>query len=139
MPTGAKIDNWTYLLGAFGASLIAHAVWMLVAPHHWFVTLPAGVPDFGPFNPHFVRDIGAAFLALGGMLLWGAFQPAVRLPALVVATLFNVAHSFVHVFDTATGYVKPEHWLIDLPLVYVPTVVLAALTVLLIRRTESPA
>ena len=37
---------------------------MLVAGPLWYETVP-GVPDTGPFNPHFVQDIGVAFLVAG--------------------------------------------------------------------------
>lgn len=127
------VDNWTYLLGAFGTVMLANAGWMLVGPHHWYLNLPAGVPDFGAFNPHFIRDVGATFFALGCMLLWGAVRPAVRVPALVAVTLFNGAHAAVHVFDTATGSVEAQHWLIDLPGVYAPALILGVMTVLAAR------
>src|SRR5581483_2403752 len=39
---------------------VANGVWMLLAPASWYYRLPAGVPDTGPLNPHFVRDVGAA-------------------------------------------------------------------------------
>lgn len=133
MPQTAPRDNWTYALGAFGALTLANAVWMLVAPEHWYLRLPGNVPDFGEFNRHFVRDIGSTFFALGAGLVWAAARPAVRLPVLVIVTLFNAAHSVVHVFDTVTGYVDATHWVQDVPGVYLPTVVLAAMTVALAR------
>jgi hypothetical protein len=45
----------------FGISLVANGVMMLAAAAGWYGAVP-GVPDTGPFNPHFVRDIGAAYL-----------------------------------------------------------------------------
>ena len=139
MPRDNTIDNWTYTLGAFGAVTVANAGWMLAAPEHWYFNLPAAVPDFGPFNQHFVRDIGAAFFTIGVMLLWAAVRPAVRVPALVAATLFNGAHTVVHLYETATGYVGHEHWAIDVPGVYAPTVILAVLTVMAARRQRRAA
>ena len=38
----------------------ANAVWMLADPQHWYHDLPAAVPDTGPYNEHFVRDVGCA-------------------------------------------------------------------------------
>ncbi len=43
---------------------------MLADPAGWFVGLPAAVPDSGPLNEHFVRDIGATFTMLGVGMLW---------------------------------------------------------------------
>jgi hypothetical protein len=127
--------TWTFLIGAVGN--LGNGLWMLADPAHWYATLPAAVPDFGPLNEHFVRDIGSTFAMLGIGLLWGAFQRSVRLPVLVLVTLFSGLHALVHVYDTARGLVGPEHWGIDFPAVYLPTVVLAVLTVMLARRAHA--
>ena len=49
----------------------ATALWMLADPAGWYAGLPAAVPDFGPLNEHFVRDIGATFTMLGIALALG--------------------------------------------------------------------
>ena len=134
--TGPRADGWFWVFALSGLGNLANGMWMLADPRGWYLTLPASVPDFGPLNEHFVRDIGSAFTMLGVGLLWGAVRPAVRLPVLVMVTLFSGLHALVHVFDTARGLVGPAHWLIDLPAVYAPTLVLIALTILLARRSE---
>jgi hypothetical protein len=48
----------------FCVASVANGLWMLVAPYSWYMDLPASVPDTGPFNPHFVRDIGVTFVVL---------------------------------------------------------------------------
>ena len=50
--------GWLFLL--LGAAMLGNALWMLAGPMHWYTELPAAVPDTGPFNAHFVRDIGCA-------------------------------------------------------------------------------
>jgi hypothetical protein len=55
------------LFAFFALSSIANGVWMLFAPESWYYHLPAGVPDTGPFNHHFVQDIGAATPPLAGL------------------------------------------------------------------------
>ena len=97
---------------------------MLADPLRWYHDLPAGVPDTGPFNQHFVRDIGCAFLAVGVAQVWAAFRPAWRAPLVAVAAIFFVGHALLHVFDTARGAVPSEHWWLDLPGVYLPALVL---------------
>ena len=47
---------------------------MLVAGPLWYETVP-GVTDTGPFNPHFVQDIGVAFLVAGLALAARAWRP----------------------------------------------------------------
>ena len=55
------------LLLAVGLIHIVTGVAMLVAPGVWYVMVP-GVVMTGPFNAHFIYDIGMAFLASGAML-----------------------------------------------------------------------
>src|SRR6266487_2284882 len=88
---------------------LANGLWMLLAPAGWYLHLPAAVPDTGPLNPHFVRDVGAAFVTIGAV------------------TLFYVLHAVVHVTDLAAGRLDASHWLIDLPGVFLPALVLGAL------------
>jgi len=126
---GLRLDAWTIVLGLFALSNLANGVWMLAAPVHWYHTLPAGVPDFGPMNEHFVRDIGCAFTLLGVGLAIAAVLPAWRVPALAAATGFYLLHALVHVLDTVRGLVGSEHWMIDLPGVYGPALILLTLTV----------
>ena len=128
------LDAWGWLFLAMGAGLLANALWMLVAPLRWYHDLPAGVPDFGAFNPHFVRDIGCAFVAVGAALVWAAFAPRFRLPLAGVSALFLVAHAVLHVYDTARGAVDSHHWWLDLPGVYLPALVLVIATGAMARR-----
>lgn len=132
-------DPWTWIFLVSGLGNLANGLWMLADPAHWYATLPAAVPDFGPLNEHFVRDIGSTFAMLGIALLWGAARPGVRVPVLVLVTLFNALHAVVHAWDTSRGLVGPEHWAIDFPAVYLPTIVLVALTIALARATEARA
>lgn len=130
----SRRDLWFPVLLAAGLVSLANAFWMLADPAHWYHDLPAGVPDFGAFNEHFVRDIGCAFLAFGVALSWSAWRPSVRIPCVTISALFLVAHAVLHVYDTARGYVESDHWWLDLPLVYVPALVIGLLALQLLRR-----
>ena len=125
----AVMDPWTLVLGLFGLGNLINGVWMLASPVDWYYTLPAGVPDFGPLNEHFIRDIGCIFTLLGAGLIGSAFRPAWRVAACGAAAGFSVLHALVHVLDTLRGLVGSEHWLIDLPLVYFPAILLTGLTI----------
>ena len=127
-------DGIGWLLLVFGLISLGNAAWMLAAPLHWYRELPAEVPDFGPFNPHFVRDIGCAFATIGFALLWAALAPGRRYALAAVGTCFYVAHALVHVFDTLRHAVEPEHVLIDFPGVYLPAIVLSVALAALRRR-----
>ena len=124
MSTTRTLDAWGWIFAIFGGISVANALWMLAGPLHWYHGLPAGVPDTGPFNPHFVRDIGGAFLAVGVALVWAAFQPAWRTPLLAIAAIFLGGHALVHVYDTLRGALGDTHWWLDLPGVYLPAAVI---------------
>jgi hypothetical protein len=127
-------DGWAFGLGAFGAANVANGLWMMFNPAGWYVGVPAAVPDFGPLNTHFVRDIGAAYFTLGAGLVWASLRPSGRVFGVGVATIFYVLHAAGHVLDTASGHVGPEHWLLDFPAIYLPTLALIAAWVALLRR-----
>jgi hypothetical protein len=133
----ARRDGWTWILGALALTTAANALWMLVAPAHWYHELPANVPATGAYNEHFVRDIGCAFAVMAVALAWAALRPAVRAPLVVIATLFLVAHAALHVFDSWRGYLPAGHWQHDVAGVYVPAVTAVVLTAVLLRRRSS--
>lgn len=127
-------DIWFSVLLLLGAGSLVNAAWMLVAPLHWYHDLPAAVPDFGAFNPHFVRDIGCAFVMVGAAQVWAAFAPRHRYPLVAMTALFLVAHAALHVYDTVRGAVHPIHWWLDLPTVHAPALLIAVLALILARR-----
>ncbi|CAM4809377.1 unnamed protein product [Rotaria magnacalcarata] len=71
--SGNLHDHWTVICYMIGLINILSAVWMLIAPEHWYYNLPVGVPESGPLNIHLIRDIGCTFLVLGFGLLAGGF------------------------------------------------------------------
>lgn len=91
-----------YLAIAVGLMLVANGVHMLFAPLPWYDAVP-GVPATGPFNPHFVRDIGAAYLTAGLGALWFGWRPREGWPALAAGALFLTFHAAIHVYDAACG------------------------------------
>lgn len=133
-----RIDPLGLVLLLFGLGNLANALWMLSAPASWYLNVPASVPDFGPLNEHFVRDLGAMFLVAGTLLLYSAFQESWRKSGVALNLGWYAVHCFIHVYDTLRGAVQPVHFLIDLPLVYVPTVLLAGLA-FLVRRSSARA
>ena len=130
----ARRDAWFWGLLILGLGSLANAAWMLVDPLRWYHDLPAGVPDFGEFNPHFVRDIGCAFATVGIAQVWAAFAPRHRYPLVATTAVFLVAHAALHVYDTARGAVDPHHWWLDAPGVYAPALLLTVLTARLARQ-----
>ena len=128
---------WVLVIAA--ATSAANAGWMLADPQQWYHELPAGVPDTGPYNEHFVRDIGTAFATMAVALFWAAFTPRWRPPLVAIATLFMVAHAALHVFDTARGFLDAHHWWLDAPGVYLPALLLAPIAIRLLRSDAAVA
>ena len=80
---------------------VLNGVAMLVAGPLWYRTVP-GVPDTGPFNPHFVQDIGAAFLVAGLALAARTWRPRYW-PAAIAGAGFLAAHALIHLVIMAGG------------------------------------
>ncbi len=105
--------------------LAGNGVVMLFAGSWWYGVVP-GVPATGPYNPHFVRDIGAAYVVAGGSLGAYALWPRQAWSALVGSAVFQLLHVGVHVFDAACG-TKPLHDVArDFAAIYLPALITAA-------------
>ena len=138
MRANERADAWWWVLVVFALGNLANAAWMLVDPTGWYAGLPAAVPDTGPLNTHFVRDVGSAFAVMGAALLAAAARPALRVAMLAAVSLFYVLHALVHVTDTIAGRLPPSHWAIDAPGVYVPAVLMIAVTWAASRARAAP-
>ena len=114
--------NW--LAVVLAASMAANAMAMLASPQWWYGAVP-GVTGTGPFNLHFIRDIGMAYLVVAGGLGWFAWRPGQGWAALVAAAAFLSLHSLVHVADAIASPVCGQDLIRDLPVVFAPA--LAAL------------
>lgn len=83
--------------------LAANGLFMLAAPGQWYPIVP-GVTETGPFNPHFVRDIGAAYLASAAAFGWWAARRPGGYAAMVPAAVFLGVHMVVHLLEALTGH-----------------------------------
>jgi hypothetical protein len=92
-----------YLAGLMALLLGANGVVMLVASLTWYDTVP-GVPTTGPFNPHFIKDIGAIYVMCGLGLAWFAWRPsAAGWAAMAAAAAWLTMHAAIHVYDATCG------------------------------------
>lgn len=60
-----------------------------------FYDLTPGVAMMGPYNVHFIRDVGLGFLASGAMTALGAWRHDRRL--VLAGTLWPLLHALFHV------------------------------------------
>lgn len=108
-----------------------NALAQLFAPFWWYGVVP-GVTATGAYNPHFVRDIGAAYLAAVLGLGWFAARPIQGWPALVAGALFLALHAAIHVFDASCSASGWADVIRDFPGVYLPA--LAAGVIAFVRK-----
>lgn len=87
--------------GLIGILRTANGLYMLTAPETWFAAAP-GAAATGPFNLHFVVDVGFAFLAGGLAFLAFAWRPKLKLVALG-ASGFLVLHALFHLSGILHG------------------------------------
>lgn len=113
------------ILWLIGLAMIVNGGVMLLVPALWYGLVP-GVAGTGPFNPHFVRDIGAAYLVPGGGLLWFLREPRARAAAMMAAA-FLLAHALIHIADTVAGRESFAQLFADVPTVLLPGALLLVL------------
>jgi hypothetical protein len=111
-----------------GVAALANGSFMLLSPHAWYLTVP-GVTSSGPFNQHFIRDIGVVFLLLGAAFLVGIARPETRLFAWCAATLWLGCHALFHLWEVAVGMHGPSALARDFPAVTLPALLGIGLTV----------
>lgn len=104
-----------WLIGLLSA---ANGVFMMLAPALWYGVIP-GVPQTGAFNPHFVRDIGAAYIVSGAALVWFARDSRAR-PAALAAAAFFALHALVHAHDFIMASETVRYAALDVPSIYLP-------------------
>ena len=92
------------ILVVLAISTAALGVWAYFGPYSWYATFPGfgrhWLSQHGPYNEHFVKDIGAGFLALTVLscaaLVYVRNEAVVRTAA-AVALVFGVLHLIYHV------------------------------------------
>lgn len=111
----------------WGGLWLGNAFWMLADPAGWYAGID-GVANTGPYNPHFVRDIGMAYLTLALLAFAAIRRPGHAVPLLGAGTLFLGLHALLHIWDIAAGRLPAEHVVMDMPGVFLPAFVGAFLT-----------
>ena len=82
-----------FLVG-LGAIWVMTGVYIFVDPMGFYEAVP-GLQLMGPFNMHFIRDVGLAFIASGGALAWGGFAEARALALAGIA--WPSLHALFHI------------------------------------------
>lgn len=111
-----------------GLLAIGNAIAMLVDPVNWYFAVP-GVTGTGPYNAHFLRDIGLIFLGVGAAMIVGAARRAARPWLWSAAALWLSGHALFHFWEVAVGICGPSSLVRDFPAVTLPAILTAALAV----------
>lgn len=106
------------IAGVLGIANALNGLVMLANGPLWYANVP-GVPETGPFNPHFVLDIGAAFLVAGVALVVGAWRP-VYWAAAATGASFITLHGLIHLVSIVSGG-HNHHTAFDLLAVVIPS------------------
>jgi hypothetical protein len=119
-----------------GVALAANGVFMLVAPENWYFAVP-GVTSTGPFNQHFLRDIGLIFVLIGGAYLVGAARPHLRVLLWAAPTIWLLGHALFHFWEVAVGICSPSDIVRDFPAVTLPAIIGVVLTLWAIGQSRA--
>jgi hypothetical protein len=108
--------------GVLAAAMGGNGLVMLFAGPWWYGVVP-GVVTTGPYNGHFVKDIGAAYLVAGASLGAFALWRGRAFAALVAAAAFLVLHAAIHVGDALASPTCGHDLVRDLPGIFLPALV----------------
>jgi hypothetical protein len=111
-----------------GVAAISNGAFMLIDPERWYLEVP-GVTTTGPFNQHFIRDIGLIFLLLGGSFLFGVARPHLRVTFWAAPSIWLTGHAFFHFWEVAVGICGPSALARDFPAVTLPALIGLCITV----------
>lgn len=114
----------------------ANGIFMLVAPTAWYFAVP-GVTTTGPFNQHFIRDIGLIFLLLGGAYLMGVARPQMRVILWGGPAVWLSGHALFHFWEVAVGICTVAVLPRDFPAVTLPAIIGIALTIWALRQERT--
>ncbi|MES2042999.1 MAG: hypothetical protein V4475_03930 [Pseudomonadota bacterium] len=117
------------LLGLF---LLGNGLVMLADPVRWYFAVP-GVTTTGPFNQHFLRDIGLIYMMMGGGFLAGIVRQCERVVIWAASTLWLAGHALFHFWEVSAGICGPSALVRDFPGVTTPAILGLALTVAAMR------
>ncbi|HLW93552.1 MAG TPA: hypothetical protein VKS78_19925 [Roseiarcus sp.] len=90
------------LSGLLGLLNLGNGLLMLVAPHHWYETVP-GVVTTGPFNHHFVIDIALAYVASGAGMLAGLRPGRSAAVFALAGAIWPALHALFHISEWLAG------------------------------------
>ena len=113
------------LIWALVAFYLLTGLYIAVLPQDFYLNAP-GVQETGPYNMHFIRDVGFAFSTSSVAIGYGIF--ASQKPLMVFGSLWLLVHGLFHLALWAIhGMPLDSAALIDAVVVSIPAVLVFAL------------
>lgn len=119
-----------------GLAMLGNGVFMIFDPNSWYLAVP-GVADRGPFNQHFLRDIGFVYVLGSAAFIYGALAERTRWQLWIMPTAWLLVHALFHVWEVIVGLSEPQALVQDFMGVTVPAVVSLVLLVISLRGDYS--
>ena len=113
------------LIWAFVAFYLLTGLYIAVLPHDFYLNAP-GAQATGPYNMHFIRDVGFAFLSSSVAIGYGIYS-GVK-PVMVFGALWLLIHGLFHLtLWIVHGMQLDSAAMIDMVVVSIPAVATFAL------------
>ncbi|GGL26358.1 MULTISPECIES: hypothetical protein [Caulobacter] len=126
------------LAALLGVLAVANGLFMLFSPEGWYFAVP-GVTTTGPYNQHFIRDIGLIFLLIGAAYLTGVARPDLRLIFWTGSTIWLSGHALFHFWEVAVGICSASALARDFMAVTLPAILGWLITAWAARRGAASA
>ncbi len=108
------------LIWAFVAFYLLTGLYVAVLPHDFYLNAP-GAQGTGPYNMHFIRDVGFAFITSSVAIGYGIY--AKEKPVMVFGSLWLLIHGLFHlILWVAHGMQLDRAAMIDAVLVSIPAI-----------------
>jgi len=126
------------ILAVVALIALLNGLFMLSDPGGWYNFVDT-VKATGPANPHFIKDIGLAYIASAMMIGFAVANPALRWGSALIGNLWLAAHGVLHIYEVLAGICGPDIFWRDAPGVLGPPIlVFAAIAIQLGRERVSP-
>lgn len=112
----------TLLATLLGLAAFCNGLFMTFYPEQWYWLVP-GVPHRGPFNQHFVRDIGINYMLIGMAFLAGCLFFKQRVTLWLMPTAWLTGHAIIHAWEVMAGICDIASLAQDFPGVTAPAIV----------------
>jgi len=122
-----NLTKWFFRV--LGTGMALNGLWMVSSALPWFNNVPADMAATGNPNVHLIHDVGLSYIIFGLGLVWCAQNLHTCKPVYIGISFFMGGHALIHLVEILAGQLPSSHWLIDVPLVFLPGIILPVLAI----------